>query len=67
MVSDIITPKASFNHQRYHQFLEDCAKDPRFTASYILPAIEYNHRLSFLEKQYYRLSLIPKTRKQILT
>jgi hypothetical protein len=65
-VDSMITQKVKFNHQRYHQFLKSCAKDPRFTADYILPAIEYNHQLSFLEKQYYRISLIPKTRKQLL-
>lgn len=64
--NDVIIPKVNFNHQHYHQFLESCAKDPRFTAEYILPAIEYNHQLSFMEKQYYRLFLIPKTRKQLL-
>lgn len=66
MGNDAFAPKVNFNHQRYHQFLESCAKDPRFTADYILPAIEYNHRLSFLEKQYYRLSVIPKVRRQLL-
>lgn len=65
-VEGLFTPKINFNHQRYHHFLVNCAKDPRFTADYILPAIEYNHQLSFLEKQYYRWSLIPRTKKQLL-
>ncbi len=65
-VESVFTPKVNFSHQRYRQFLVSCAKDPRFTADYILPAIQYNHQLSFLEKQYYRWSLIPKTKKQLL-
>jgi hypothetical protein len=65
-VEGLFTPKVDFNHQNYHQFLVSCAKDPRFTADYILPAIEYNHQLSFFEKQYYRWLLIPKTQKQLL-
>ncbi|WP_404788546.1 hypothetical protein [Altericista sp. CCNU0014] len=54
-----------FNHERYHQFFVNCARDPRFTADYIVPAIEYNHRLSWLQKQRYRL-LIPKLKNRLL-
>jgi hypothetical protein len=59
-------PNRKFDRRRYHQFLVDCAQDPRFTASYILPAIEYNHRLSWLQKLRYRWLLIPKIKQQLL-
>jgi hypothetical protein len=59
-------PNRQFDRKRYHQFLVDCAQDPRFTASYILPAIEYNHRLSWLQKLRYRWFLIPKVKQQLL-
>jgi hypothetical protein len=62
----LMIPNLKFDRQRYHQFLVNCAQDPRFSASYILPAIEYNHRLSWLEKKRYRWSLIPNTKKQLL-
>jgi hypothetical protein len=59
-----VISNVQFNHHRYHQFLANCVQDPRFTADFILPAIEYNHRLSWLEKQHYRWQLIPQLRRQ---
>ncbi len=55
-----------FDAQAYQRFLFDCANDPRFTADYILPEIEYNHHLSGLDKLLYRYLLIPQTKKAIL-
>ncbi|HEY9886770.1 MAG TPA: cytochrome c, partial [Candidatus Obscuribacterales bacterium] len=52
--------------QRYLQFLFDCARDPRFTASFILPEIEYNHHITLLENILYRLIIIPRTKKMLL-
>jgi cytochrome c2 len=59
-------PATTFDSQKYLRFLFDCASDPRFTADYILPEIEYNHRLSFLEKFLYRYIIIPQTKKGLL-
>lgn len=59
-------PSTKFNPQRYLRFLFDCAKDPRFTADYILPNIEYAHHLSWLEQQLYRYVIIPQTKKALL-
>jgi hypothetical protein len=59
-------PGTKFDHRRYHQFLVNCARDPRFTANYILPAIEYNHPLSPLQKLRYRWLIIPRVKKQLL-
>ncbi|MBO3457479.1 cytochrome c [Aetokthonos hydrillicola Thurmond2011] len=57
---------SKFDSQSYLRFLFACANDPKFTADYILPAIEYNHQLSWLEKQLYRYLLIPQTKKTLL-
>lgn len=59
-------PSTRFNSQAYIRFFLDCAHDPRFTSDYILPAIEYNHHLSWLEKNLYRFLIIPTTKKTIL-
>lgn len=59
-------PSSKFDSQRYVRFLFNCAKDPRFTADYILPQIEYNHKLSWLESQLYRFLLIPQTKQALL-
>ncbi len=58
-------PAVKFDSQRYLRFLFACANDPRFTADYILPEIQYNHQLSWLEKQLYRFLLIPQTKKAL--
>ncbi|HEY7326934.1 MAG TPA: hypothetical protein VH592_04815 [Gemmataceae bacterium] len=50
----------------YQRFLFACASDPRFTADEILPVIEYNTKLSFLDKLLYRFALIPRTRDGLL-
>ena len=55
-----------FDVQRYARFFFDCANDPRFTPGFILPEIEYNHHLSFLESAFYRYIIIPRTKKALL-
>ena len=62
----LAAPSTKFDVQRYAQFFFDCANNPRFTAEFILPEIEYNHHLSFLEKQFYRYLIIPQTKKELL-
>ncbi|WP_299492641.1 c-type cytochrome [Acaryochloris sp. IP29b_bin.137] len=58
-------PSVKFNSLGYVRFLQACAQDPRFTADYILPEIEYNHSLSAFEKLLYRFLIIPTTRKEM--
>ena len=55
-----------FDVQRYAKFFFDCANDPRFTPGFILPEIEYNHHLSWLESAFYRYLIIPRTKKALL-
>lgn len=59
-------PSSKFNSLGYVRFLHECAKDPRFTADFILPEIEYNHQLSPVEKFLYRFFIIPSTREAML-
>ncbi len=59
-------PSNKLDSQSYLRFLFTSAKDPRFTPDFILPAIEYNHHLSWIEKQLYRYLLIPQTKKALL-
>ncbi len=62
----LAAPSTKFDVQRYAQFFFDCAKDPRFNPGFILPEIEYNHHLSFLENAFYRFLIIPQTKKTLL-
>jgi len=59
-------PSNTVNVFGYQAFLTDCAKDPRFTADILLPAIEQEVPLSFLDRQLYRFVIIPATRKALL-
>ncbi|MGK7930780.1 MAG: cytochrome c [Microcystaceae cyanobacterium] len=59
-------PANLFDSQGYLRFLFNCASDVRFTADYILPEIEYNHRFSFLDKFLYRYIIIPQTKRGLL-
>jgi len=59
-------PSTKFDVQRYAKFFFDCANDPRFNANFILPEIEYNHHLSWLEKPFYRFIIIPQTKQKLL-
>ena len=59
-------PAQKFDPQRYQRFVFACASDPKFSADTLLPAIEYNIELSWLDKLLYRALIIPATRKAIL-
>ncbi len=59
-------PSTKFDVQRYLRFFFACAHDPRFTASFILPEIEYNHHLSLFESLLYRFIIIPQTQKALI-
>ncbi|MEQ9485314.1 c-type cytochrome [Coleofasciculus sp. F4-SAH-05] len=59
-------PAIKFDGQTYTRFLLESASDPRFTADYILPEIEYNHEFSLVEKLLYRYLIIPQTKEALL-
>src|SRR5207248_9380906 len=48
----------------YQNFLTACARDPRFSADTLLPAIEEEIRLSWLDRLIYR-AVIPFVRKRL--
>jgi hypothetical protein len=50
----------------YQNFLTACARDPRFSADVLLPAMEQHVQLSWLDRVLYRFFLIPITRKTLL-
>ena len=58
--------QTAFSHRIYEDFLRRCAEDPRFDAEYLIPAIRYNHPISWLTEQRYRYQLIPEARKTFL-
>lgn len=62
----VVAPATKFDTQVYLQFLTACANDARFNADTILEAIEYNTKLSALDKALYRYVLIPGTQKALL-
>jgi hypothetical protein len=59
-------PANRLDAQAYLRFLFDCAEDPRFTPDVLLEAIEYDVKLSALDKALYRYAIIPGTRKGLL-
>lgn len=59
-------PANRFDTQAYLNFLTACANDARFNADTILDAIEYNTKLTALDKLIYRYALIPGTRKALI-
>jgi hypothetical protein len=65
VLNDLV--EGNFDVQRYAQFLFDCAQDPRFNPDFILPEITYNINLSLFEKLQYRFSVIPETKKRLLS
>ena len=50
----------------YQNFLTACARDSRFSADTLLPAIEQEIRLSWLDRLIYRYVIIPFARKRLL-
>ena len=54
------------NTQGYLRFLFSCANDPRFTPDILLPEIQYNVKLSLIDRLLYRYLLIPQTRRALL-
>jgi hypothetical protein len=61
-----IIRQAAFSHGAYYKFLYQCASDPRFTADYILPAVQYNLSMGWLTAVRYRYQWIPEARRSIL-
>ncbi|HMB02443.1 MAG TPA: hypothetical protein VKP69_01735, partial [Isosphaeraceae bacterium] len=52
--------------QGYLKFLFACANDPRFTPDVLLEQIDYNVKLSALDRLLYRTVLIPQTKRALL-
>jgi hypothetical protein len=50
----------------YIRFLSQCAHDPEFNADRLLAEIEYNVKLSPVEKLLYRTVIIPQTKSGLL-
>jgi hypothetical protein len=50
----------------YQNFLTRSARDPRFTADTLLPVIDQELRLSWIDRLIYRYAIIPVTRKRLL-
>jgi mono/diheme cytochrome c family protein len=50
----------------YQRFMFNCASDSSFTADNILPLIDYNVKLSPVQKLLYRYLIIPQTRSALL-
>jgi hypothetical protein len=50
----------------YQNFLAACVRDPRFTADVLLPAMEQEVRLSWLDRLLYRYAIIPIVKKRLL-
>ncbi len=61
------SPDVPFDLEAYSQFLEDCAKDPRFNPNFLLPEITYNVNLSWREKLLYRFAAIPATKASLVS
>lgn len=59
-------PSSTFDVQGYVRFLASCAQDPRFSADYLLPFVEYNFDLSLVDKLLYRFVIIPRLREGLL-
>jgi mono/diheme cytochrome c family protein len=50
----------------YQAFLTACARDPRFTADVLLPAMQQVADLSLIDRLLYRYLIIPATQKALL-
>jgi hypothetical protein len=50
----------------YQNFLAACARDPRFAPDVLLPAMEREVQLSWLDKILYRYLLIPIVKKRLI-
>lgn len=59
-------PATNFDPQGYLRFLSLSARDSRFNADTLLDAIEYEVKLSWIDRQLYRYFIIPATRKALL-
>jgi hypothetical protein len=59
-------PSNIIDVQGYQRFLSNCASDPRFGPDTLLPAIEKDTPLSFVDRLLYRFAIIPLTRKALL-
>jgi hypothetical protein len=54
-------PPSRLDYQRYAHFLWDCVVSERFSVDKAMAAIEKRHQLGFMEKQFYKFVILPKT------
>jgi hypothetical protein len=59
-------PNSTLDAQRYFRFLFAAASDPRFTADELIPAIERQQSVSFLDQILLRYLIIPQMRDGLL-
>jgi hypothetical protein len=58
-------PPQRLDLQKYATFLWECIDSDRVTVEKAMPAIEKRHQLSFMEKQFYKLIIIPKSKEYL--
>lgn len=61
----VASPANTVNVQTMLRFLMNAAQDSRFNAGVLLPEIQRETKLSFLDRQLYRFVLIPMTRSAL--
>jgi hypothetical protein len=54
------------NAEKLHQFLLECAKDPKFNSDNILTEIRTWTKLDWIDRVLYRFFIIPDTKKRLL-
>ncbi len=59
-------PTSRFDVQGYLRFLFAAASDPRFTPDTILPAVQSDTPLNWLDQALYRYLIIPRVREELL-
>ncbi len=61
----VAAPATTVDVQRLLRFLAKCGQDPRFDATTLLSEIDRETKLSCIDRQLYRLLIIPATRKAL--
>ncbi len=59
-------PNHTLDLEAFFRFLVDCAKDPRFSADTLMPAIDLVADLDWLDRLAYRFLIIPITKQRLL-
>lgn len=61
----LAAPSTRFDSQAYVRFLFACANDPRFDADTIMTQLNYDVKLSLIDRLLYRYAIIPFTKKSL--